>query len=83
MFCILWRKEAAIDGGQLKVMFLNILQKLTGKQLSRSLYFNEVASSPGVLLWILRNIKKQLFKEHLRTTASVYNTNIIIPKWYK
>ena len=40
MFCISWRKEAATGGGQLKVMFLKISQKLTGKHLCRSLYFN-------------------------------------------
>ena len=38
-------EETATRGGQLKRMFLKILQTFTGKHLCQSLYFNKVGSN--------------------------------------
>ena len=44
MFCILYWREVATGGGQLKEMFEQISQKLKGEHLCWSLDFNKVAS---------------------------------------
>ena len=71
MFCFLWRKEAATEGGQLKGMPLKILQKLTGKYQCRSLYFNEVAAFKRrrQRRYFIRKFCKILKKYFLKNTS--------------
>ena len=87
MFCILWQKEAAVGGGQLKRTFLKISQSSQeNTSAGVSFLIKMLAALKKRLryrcfLWTLLNFWEHFFEEHLGMADFGQNTNMIISKW--